>query len=67
MEQHNGRAILRQTPALEHYPSYFLLTDGTAGGELPVNEDDEVGFPEVTHGGGAESEGYVLCGTCGGR
>ena len=57
------KTILKQAPAHEEDPDYYLLVEDEIEGTA-TNEDDEVGFPELSSSSDSFDE-YRLCGTCG--
>ena len=59
----NAKHILKHAHPHNKDPEYFLLAETETGG-TQTNEDDEVGFPDLT-GTPEYLEEYSLCGTCG--
>ena len=63
IESNGEKKFLKQAQAYEEHPDYFLLAEDDIG-DVATNEDDEVGFPELSPSSEPYEE-YRLCGTCG--
>lgn len=63
IESGNSGQVLKQAHAFDENPGYFLLIEEDVEKPSP-NEDDEVGFPDLSESSEHRDE-YRLCGTCG--